>query len=377
MKEKLIIKNFGPIKHVELELGKINVLIGEQGTGKSTIGKIVAIFRNEAFLQDLNFKELLEQYNIDSYLKKESLIKYSCKEFTFNFDGEQHKLEILSEDLRHLINNIKLTRDKWFSTSETDSSYSLLLDEIIRLKSEFNKISYISKYTPSERTLIGSDDSISIEKHTEQKYNFSYLTEFNASFRRAKVLKEIHFLDWRFKPEDRHWHLLNKDLKVRLKNASSGIQSIFPILLTYSVNYILYDKVFHIVEEPEQNLFPTTQYEMLKYLTLDLNNRNHRKLLTTHSPYILTSLNNLMYAWQIGQDHGVEADKIIPKKYWVNPLDVSAYMLQYDETLGGCIQKDIIDKETLLIDSVQIDGVSDILSEEFNRLMALKMGVEI
>jgi hypothetical protein len=30
-----------------------------------------------------------------------------------------------------------------------------------------------------------------------------------------------------------------------------------------------------------------------------------------------------------------------------------------------------------LIDSVQIDGVSDILSEEFNKLMALKMGVEI
>lgn len=368
-KEKLIIQNFGPIKDVELDLGKINVLIGDQGTGKSTIGKIIAIFRNESFLQDLNFKELLEQYNIDSYLNNKSFIEYSCKEFIFKFDGEV-KLEIFSDDLTHLINNIKLTRDKWFSTSETDSSYSFLLDEIIRLKSEFDKISYISKYTPSERTLIGSDDSISIDKHSEQNYNLSYLTEFNASFKRAKALNEIHFLDWKFKPEDRHWHIIHKDLKIRLKNASSGIQSIFPILLTYSVNYILYDKVFHIVEEPEQNLFPTTQYEMLKYLTSDINNRDHKKLLTTHSPYILTSLNNLMYAWQVGQAHEVEVDKIIPKKYWVNPNQVSAYFLRDGLAIP------IIDTDGLIM-ADYIDSVSVDINNEFLAISEIKASNEL
>ena len=45
MREKLIIKNFGPIKSVDLDLGKITVLIGEQATGKSTIAKVLSICR--------------------------------------------------------------------------------------------------------------------------------------------------------------------------------------------------------------------------------------------------------------------------------------------------------------------------------------------
>jgi len=41
--EKLIVKNFGPIKEAELELGKVTVFIGEQASGKSVLAKLVAI----------------------------------------------------------------------------------------------------------------------------------------------------------------------------------------------------------------------------------------------------------------------------------------------------------------------------------------------
>ena len=36
----IIIKNIGPIKHVELDLNKINVFMGPQSSGKSTIAKL-------------------------------------------------------------------------------------------------------------------------------------------------------------------------------------------------------------------------------------------------------------------------------------------------------------------------------------------------
>ena len=39
---KLKIDNFGPIKHAELDFKKINILIGQQGAGKSCILKIAA-----------------------------------------------------------------------------------------------------------------------------------------------------------------------------------------------------------------------------------------------------------------------------------------------------------------------------------------------
>ena len=42
MISKLIIKNIGPIKNVELELNKVNIIMGPQSSGKSTIAKIVS-----------------------------------------------------------------------------------------------------------------------------------------------------------------------------------------------------------------------------------------------------------------------------------------------------------------------------------------------
>ena len=38
----LIIKNIGPINEVEFDLNKINIFMGPQSSGKSTIAKIVS-----------------------------------------------------------------------------------------------------------------------------------------------------------------------------------------------------------------------------------------------------------------------------------------------------------------------------------------------
>ena len=44
--QKIYIKNNGPVKEFEMEVGKFNLLIGEQATGKSTIAKSVYFFKN-------------------------------------------------------------------------------------------------------------------------------------------------------------------------------------------------------------------------------------------------------------------------------------------------------------------------------------------
>ena len=38
----LVIRNIGPIKNVELDLNKINIFMGAQSCGKSTIAKIIS-----------------------------------------------------------------------------------------------------------------------------------------------------------------------------------------------------------------------------------------------------------------------------------------------------------------------------------------------
>ena len=44
MESKLIVNNFGPIVHVDLDLKNVNVFIGQQATGKSALAKIYTIF---------------------------------------------------------------------------------------------------------------------------------------------------------------------------------------------------------------------------------------------------------------------------------------------------------------------------------------------
>lgn len=43
---RLVIKNFGAIKEASVELKPLLLLIGGQGTGKSTIAKVLSICRD-------------------------------------------------------------------------------------------------------------------------------------------------------------------------------------------------------------------------------------------------------------------------------------------------------------------------------------------
>lgn len=69
MKEYLSVKNFGPVSEIEIELKQINVFTGANYSGKSTIAKLVSIFKSGQ-LNGLSapmgfFKKLLANYNID------------------------------------------------------------------------------------------------------------------------------------------------------------------------------------------------------------------------------------------------------------------------------------------------------------------------
>ena len=44
--DRLIVKNFGPLKDIDIELKEINLFIGENGSGKSVLGKTITIILN-------------------------------------------------------------------------------------------------------------------------------------------------------------------------------------------------------------------------------------------------------------------------------------------------------------------------------------------
>lgn len=153
---------------------------------------------------------------------------------------------------------------------------------------------------------------------------------------------------------------------VYLKNASSGQQESIRILQDAFLSIYQGNKLLRIVEEPEAHLFPESQMYTIQLLILMLNSAPSGNLiLTTHSPYTLTVINNLIYAARVGMKYPEKINKIIPKELWLPSDNVSAYMLKDGEATY------IIDKELGEIQAELIDGISNVINDQYDQLLLL------
>lgn len=92
---------------------------------------------------------------------------------------------------------------------------------------------------------------------------------------------------------------ISKDKYVKINFASSGQQEIMwilNVLFYYVLNGI---KAYFIIEEPESHLFPEAQKLVTEYISLAKSAWENQFFMTTHSPYILGTVNNLLYADKI------------------------------------------------------------------------------
>jgi len=124
------------------------------------------------------------------------------------------------------------------------------------------------------------------------------------------------------------------------------------------------------IEEPEGHIFPDMQQELVRYFT-ELANSDQLQphfTITTHSPYILSSFNNLLEAWQVAASKPEakgEVAKLIDERYWVRPSDFKAYCI-HDGKLDS-----IMDEETGLINGKYLDGVSSEIGSQFDELLRI------
>lgn len=84
---------------------------------------------------------------------------------------------------------------------------------------------------------------------------------------------------------------VKKGLDIDLYNASSSIKQLAPLLLY--LRYRARENDLLIIDEPEMNLHPESQAKLLEVLGM-LVNAGVNVLLTTHSPYFMSHLNNLV-----------------------------------------------------------------------------------
>ncbi|MCP4701970.1 MAG: ATP-binding protein, partial [Gammaproteobacteria bacterium] len=122
------------------------------------------------------------------------------------------------------------------------------------------------------------------------------------------------------------------------------------------------------IEEPEAHLFPYSQYRLIEFISRCYNGGHGggKFVITTHSPYILTSFNNLLFAHQIAglsEDAASRANAIVSEPARINPENFSAYYIE------DGILRSILDKG--LIADNEIDDTSEDIAEVFDHLLAI------
>lgn len=314
---KIRILNFGPIKNgLEesegwIDINKVTLFIGNQGSGKSTIAKIISTFIwiEKALVRGDYDKKWFERKNrlknsffkyhrLENYLKKNTIIEYLGKAYSIKFS-----------------NNNLIIKD--------NNSNDYELPQVMYVPAERNFITYVK--SPNELKL--SSDALK-----------EFLTEYDNAKEEIKSIKlPINDVFVEYDRLNDTVNIKGGDYKVKLTDASSGFQSLVPLYLVSSYlsdsvkkqsennesmssdeaqrfrrsfqdiinNEFLTDEqkrvaisvlankfnkraFINIVEEPEQNLFPSSQWDMLKSL-LEFNNTNsgNKLIITTHSPYIV------------------------------------------------------------------------------------------
>jgi predicted ATP-dependent endonuclease of OLD family len=190
------------------------------------------------------------------------------------------------------------------------------------------------------------------------------LTQYEIDYNKTKLAEEIisKILRGKYqydKDGEKIFYETNK--YVKLNFSSSGQQESLWILLLLFIIILEKQNVFIVIEEPEAHLFPEAQKEISNLIALMSNVENSQVIITTHSPYILASLNNLILANKVGSKN-INVEKRINKNLWINRDKVYAALVTKGQV------KDIIDNELNIIQQENIDSVSGTINDEFDFL---------
>lgn len=98
--KRLIIKNLGPVTSIDIELNKVNLIIGPQSSGKSTVNKVacfcswlektISLRQETTFVneEEVFATNLIEFHKLEGFTDKKTYIRYESEVMSFSFADE-------------------------------------------------------------------------------------------------------------------------------------------------------------------------------------------------------------------------------------------------------------------------------------------------
>ncbi|MBF0465711.1 MAG: AAA family ATPase [Nitrospirae bacterium] len=425
------IKEFGPLKDVTLPVKDLMLFIGPQASGKSTISKWIYLFKS---FKDIVAKQLRKDvvsveetrsnmarrfvssviksfgpiildaedylarytyksdmfidfvhgaagfsknmvYSLNEIIRKREAIGKDFAEIDGRLKTELSSVEIssLREERQQYLNQLEkeveelfddhtipiyIPAGRSFVTVAAEQILKISLDALDYLMSE-----HIGRITVNKSLFTNSPDKVVTfqESLTGEK---AYRAEIDYVIKQMyKILKG----EYRYTNSGERIYFEEGRKYIPLQYASSGQQETLWILNILFLIVLKKQKVFLVIEEPEAHLYPVAQKDLVELIAFVMNHTGSQVLITTHSPYILTAFNNLIYAGNIGKDKNKAAkvSEIIDKTLWVDINKTGVHFIDEGKT------RDIISEKHNIIDAAEIDKVSDMLNERFDKLYDL------
>lgn len=209
--------------------------------------------------------------------------------------------------------------------------------------------------------------SKSLDEIIEDKKKFTSTTvklDIQSLNQAKKIIKTILKAEYKYDKEGERLYI-GKNNYVKLSFASSGQQESIWILLQLFALILNNTKSIIIIEEPEAHLYPIAQKDIISLIALLSNLNNNQIIITTHSPYILTSINNLAYAFLVSKNNAKKISSIIDPSVWIKTQSLKAYFVEEGNV------RNIIDEEFQLIKAEEIDYASSLINEEFGKMESI------
>lgn len=145
------------------------------------------------------------------------------------------------------------------------------------------------------------------------------------------------------------------DVKLDMPATSSMVKELTSLILY--LRYLAEPRELFVIDEPEMNLHPRAQAQMVEFLAL-LVDAGLQVLITTHSPYILDHLGNLMAAAEHQEQDELEEKFYLKRKAaFISKENVSAYVFG-DETVRSALDEEkIIDWDTFSSVSEEVSRI--------------------
>lgn len=329
----LVIKNFGPIDSADIQLGRVNILIGMQSSGKSCILKTACyctwVEKRLELSQKVNgfgngstFIDIMtDYYQMAGYVHPDTYIEYETNHLRFTYDHasksfsmkwnpghwnyKKTKVSYVPAD-RNLVAAIP----RWSSISMDGNMIAFMSDwdkarKFVKNESDFLSMGLSYSYDSQSNT-----DKIQLEDGTHLKLRESssgiqsllpmyvhldYLTQGQYEEDGAKISYEQR--------EERNNLLSTIYANLYRKKVVQGeaIKYVTIEGFDYAFSEDKYAKKFQqiyqrytnvdhseiFLEEPEDNLFPSTQCQFVNWILDKISAHNDMLFVATHSPYVL------------------------------------------------------------------------------------------